>query len=107
MQGELGTQGEIFQLPTHRDQEDYFTAVNRIASERRAGNTPQIDGRSVAYELQGSEPPRAEMDDERSWRGLPLSPATLSPTSAGRLIPLQVSRGSSRASSFGPPSNTL
>ena len=134
-QGELGTQGEIFQLPTQRDQEDYFTAVNRIASERRAERTPQIDGRSVVYELQGSEPPRVEMDDEQSRRGLPLSPAVLSPTStrlspvsarlspvssglsqlsaglspisAGRLTTLPFSRENSRPSSFDPTSYTI
>lgn len=114
--GELGTQGEIFQLPTHTDEWDYITAIDRMESEQRAEMTPQIDGRGVAYELHGGEPMRVEMDDGRSRRGLVLSPtsaslrsptATLSPASAGRLIPLPVSRGSSRASSSGPPSDHL
>jgi hypothetical protein len=72
--GELGTSGEIFQLPTHADQGDYYTTINRIDSERRAANTPQIDGRVVAFELHGSEPAPVEMDDENSRAG--LSPST-------------------------------
>jgi hypothetical protein len=71
-------------------EEDYFTAVNKIASERRAANTPQIDGNSIVYELHGSEPRPVEMDDERSRYGLTLSAAT------------PLTRGSSRSSSLGP-----
>jgi hypothetical protein len=96
--GELGTQGEIYQMPTTEyGERDYFTALNRIESERRAAITPQIDGRSMVYELHGSEPMSAEMDDESSRRGLSpmLTPRT------------PVTRGSSRASSLGPVSDTL
>lgn len=111
--GELGTQGEIFQLPTQRDQEDYLTAVDRIVSERRAGSTPEIDGRIAAYELHGSEPMPVEMDDERSRVGLTASPtsatfspgASLSPTSPSPGIALPVSRLNSRIS--GPLSGQL
>ena len=90
-------------MPTteHRDG-DYFAAVNRIASETRAANTPQIGSISVTYELHGSEPTPIEMD-ERSKRGLALSSATLSPTAARSPI----KRESSRASSLGLPSDTL
>ena len=96
--GELGTQGEIHQMPTtEHEQGDYFSAVINMISERRAATTPQIDGRSVVYELHGSEPVPVEMDDERSRSGLSpmLSPKT------------PVTRGSSRASSLGPVSDTL
>lgn len=96
--GELGTQGEIHQMPTtEHGQEDYFSAVINMASERRAATTPQIDGRNVVYELHGSDPLPVEMDDERSRKGLSpmLSPRT------------PVTRGSSRASSLGPVSDTL
>jgi hypothetical protein len=97
--GELGTQGEIYQMPTTENGEgDYFDAAIKLASERRAASTPQIDGRLVAYELPGCEPAPAEMDDERSRAGLSpmLNPAT------------PVTRGSSRASSVvGPVSDTL
>lgn len=86
---------------TEHGEGDYFTAVNRIASERRAANTPQIGGRSIVYELHGSEPTPVEMDDERSRWG--LSPAALSPVTARTPI----SRLSSRASSLGPVSETL
>lgn len=94
--GELGTHGEIYQMPTTENGEgDYFDAAIKLASERRAATTPQIDGRLVAYELPGSEPIPVEMDDEKSRAG--LSPM-LSP----------VTRGSSRASSVvGPVSDTL
>jgi hypothetical protein len=96
--GELGTHGEIYQMPTTEYREgDYFTALNRIESERRAATTPQIDGRSMVFELHGSEPMPAEMDDERSRSG--LSPM-LSPTTP-------VTRGSSRASSLGPVSDAF
>lgn len=92
--GELGTQGEIHQMPTTEHGEgDYFSAVNRIESERRAATTPQIDGKSMAYELAGSEPIAVEMDDEGS-RSM-LSART------------PVTRGSSRASSLGPVSDAL
>jgi hypothetical protein len=96
--GELGVQGEIFQMPTTENGEgDYFSAVNRIESERRAATTPQIDGRCMMYELHGSEPVPIEMDGEGRSRGLSpmLSPST------------PVTRGSSRASSFGPVSTVL
>ncbi len=97
--GELGTQGEIYQMPTTEHGEgDYFDAAIKLASERRAANTPQIDGRLVAYELHGSEPIPIEMDDERSRAGLSpmLSPGT------------PVTKGSSSASSvLGPVSDTL
>lgn len=105
--GELGTQGEIFQMPTNEHNErDYFSAVNRIASERKAANTAQIDGISLAYELHGSEPRPIELDDEKSRQGLSpstVSPATLSPMTARR----PATRGSSRSSSLGPVSDTL
>ena len=94
--GELGTQGEIYQMPTTEHGEgDYFTAVNRIESERRAATTPQIDGRSVMYELHGSEPLAVEMDGQARKGSPMLSPRT------------PVTRGSSRSSSFGPVSTTL
>ena len=96
--GELGVQGEIFQMPTTENGEgDYFSAVNRIESERRAATTPQIDGRCMMYELHGSEPVPIEMDGEGRSRGLSpmLSPST------------PVTRGSSRASSFGPVGTVL
>ncbi|KAH8792237.1 aspartic peptidase domain-containing protein [Hyaloscypha sp. PMI_1271] len=95
---ELGTHGEIYQMPTTEHGEgNYFTALNRIESERRAATTPQIDGRSMVYELHGSEPMPAEMDDEGSRRGLSpmLSPRT------------PITRGSSRASSLGPVSDAF
>jgi hypothetical protein len=97
-EGELGTHGEIYQMPTTEYGEgDYLTAVNRIESERRAAITPQIDGRNVAYELYGSEPSPVEMDDEMSRRA--FSP---------RLNPrAPVTRGSSRASIVGPVSDAL
>jgi hypothetical protein len=94
-------------MPTTEHSEgDYSTVFNRIASERRAANTPQIDGMSVAYELYGNEPMPSEMDDERSRSGLSpstVSPATLSPTVA-RMFTM---RRSSRSSSLGPLSDTL
>jgi hypothetical protein len=92
--GELGTQGEIFQMPTTENGAgDYFSAVNRIESERRAATTPQIDGRSVMFELHGSDPVPVEMDAQ--GRSPMLSPKT------------PVTRGSSRSSSFGPVSTVL
>jgi hypothetical protein len=70
--GELGTSGEIYQLPSHDNREDPpFFAANRINAERRAANTPEIDSRGIAYELYGSEPTAAEMDDEWSRQGTP------------------------------------
>lgn len=82
---------------TEHGEGNYFTALNRIESERRAATTPQIDGRSMVYELHGSEPMPAEMDDEGSRRGLSpmLSPRT------------PITRGSSRASSLGPVSDAF
>jgi hypothetical protein len=82
---------------TEHEAGNYFDAAIKLASERRAVTTPQIDGRIVAYELHGSEPMPVEMDDERSRSGLSpmLSPRT------------PMTRGSSRASSLGPVSDTL
>lgn len=66
---ELGTGGEIHQLPTHDNQEgDYMSLARHIEAERRAANTPQIDGRSIVYELHGSDPTPSEMDDKWSRR---------------------------------------
>lgn len=74
--GEIGTQGEIFQLPAHDNRdEDYFTAAIHIASERRAANTPEIEGTGIMYELHGSEPAPVEMDDVLSREGLSPSSA--------------------------------
>jgi hypothetical protein len=66
---ELETGGEIHQLPTDDNREgDYMSLASHIESERRAANTAQIDGRSIVYELHGSEPTPSEMDDEWSRR---------------------------------------
>lgn len=95
--GELGTQGEIYQLPAHDNREgNYFTEAMQMASERRAGGMPEIANTGVMYELAGSDPAPVELDDARSREGL-LPPA---PRSRGRS-----SRLSSRASS--PPSEYL
>ena len=67
---ELGTGGEIHQLPTNDNREgNYLALASHIEAERRAANTPQIDGRSIVYELQGSDPTPSEMDDEWSRQG--------------------------------------
>jgi hypothetical protein len=74
--GEVGTHGEIFQLPAHDDRDgDYFTAAIHIASERRAANTPEIEGTGIMYELHGSEPAPVEIDDVLSREGLSPSSA--------------------------------
>jgi hypothetical protein len=68
--GELGTGGEIHQLPTGDNAEgNYLALASHIQAERRAANTPQIDGRSIVYELPGSEITPSEMDDEWSRQG--------------------------------------
>ena len=69
--GELGTQGEIYQLPAHDNREgDYFTETIQMASERRAASTPEIANTGVMYELAGSDPVPVELDDARSREGL-------------------------------------
>ncbi|RFU28804.1 hypothetical protein B7463_g7553, partial [Scytalidium lignicola] len=90
---ELGTQGEIFQMPTtEHDEDGYFATAHRIASERRAITILQIDGRSLVYEVPGSEPARIEMD---------ATPVMSVESSTG----LQISRPISRESSLGSPSD--
>lgn len=73
---ELGTGGEIHQLSAQDGtEEDYMSLSGIIEADRRAANTPQIDGRSIVYELHGSEPAPSEMDDEWSRQGRsPQSP---------------------------------
>jgi hypothetical protein len=67
---ELGMGEEIHQLPTHDNREgDYMSVSSHIEAERRAANTPQIDGRRIVYELHGSKPTPSEMDDEWSRQG--------------------------------------
>jgi hypothetical protein len=71
--GELGTSGEIYQLPSHDNREDsHLFAANHIHAERIAANTPEIDSRSIVHELHGSEPTAAELDDEWSRQGTPM-----------------------------------
>jgi hypothetical protein len=48
---------------------DYMSVSSHIEAERRAANTPQIDGRRIVYELHGSKPTPSEMDDEWSRQG--------------------------------------
>jgi hypothetical protein len=75
--GELGTQGEIYQLATHDNLDgDYATAAMQIASDRRAANTPEMANTGVMCELPGSEPVPVELDDFRSRES--LLPATRS-----------------------------
>lgn len=79
---ELGTGGEIHQLSAQDGREgDYMSLSDHIEAERRAASTPQIDGRSIVYELHGSEPAPSEMDDEWSRQGRsPQSPQVPSRT---------------------------
>jgi hypothetical protein len=74
--GELGTSGEIHQLPEahHINEEDYLAASRRMESQRRAAGTVELGGRAMMVEVLGDLPPPVEMDDEWSRKGLLLSP---------------------------------
>lgn len=74
---ELGTMGEIHQLPEahHMNEEDYLAAARRMESQRRAGQTTELGGRAMMYEVMGDLPTPAEMDDQGSREGLLLSPS--------------------------------
>lgn len=70
---ELGTGGEIHQLATQENMKEYYmSSTSHNGAGARAANTPQIDGRSIVYELHGSEPAPSEMDDEWSRQGRSL-----------------------------------
>lgn len=72
-----------------------------MESERRAGQTTELGGRQVMYEVMGDLPTPVEMDDAGSRKGLLLSPgASTSRTST-------LSRGSERARVTGPVPDTL
>lgn len=62
---ELGTGGEIYQLPTEDNRDgDHMSLVSPIEVQKRVANNIRVTIRSIVFELQGSEPTPSEVDDE-------------------------------------------
>jgi hypothetical protein len=62
---ELGTSGEIHQLPEahHVHEEDYLAASKRMESQKRTAGVVELGGRAMTFEVLGDLPPPVEMDD--------------------------------------------
>jgi hypothetical protein len=98
--GELGG-GEIYQLPDHHhNSDDYAILSTRMESQRRAGIAREIGGTPVMYEMMGDLPTPMELDDERSRKGLLLSPGVAE-------LNQENSRNSSRSRIAGPVPDCL
>lgn len=103
--GELGTSGEIHQLPEahHTNEDDYSTTARRMESERRANGTVELGGRAMMYEVMGDLPTPVEMDDHNSREGLLLSPSRAASANQSR----PTSKGSEKSRVTGPVSAYL